>query len=484
MNAREWEGFAGFFADRGLIGTRPRRASCSPTSCCRAGPISPRRSRAPRARSEPPPSRSSRRRPVAGDRAVPAHEREAAGEAAERRVRGEVLLDLLDRGPAAEAGEHADQLHVGEVAGGQRVGLAAAAEPEDLDRPGPDPGDPQQAAVGRRPGGVDAARGDLAGAADQRDRPRRRQVEGGELGGRAAGDRRRAEGTSRSGPGPRQAPSSRRLQPPAPAPHDPALDLGRPARLDQLLGDRPGERLPGPRPALRAVPGPVVDRLADQRVAAEACARTRSGPRRRRARSACARRASSSALVPRCAGVAAGRAQDDPVAARLPGVDHDPLAVDVEQPREDRAPAPRAPRRRPVATAACTATAAAPRPRARGARSRAYLSPSRWTSTRNERLATTFVGRSRPRPERFAGLRPRRAARRADDRDRRRPRDQPAGGGKRGGADLVAPDRELGRSSRRAGSGRVEPAAGLLVFGARHLDRLGLQQLLPHPLLL
>ena len=52
--------------------------------------------------------------------------------------RGEVLLDLLDGGTAAEALEVADELHVGEVAGGQRVRIAAAMETEALDGPWPD----------------------------------------------------------------------------------------------------------------------------------------------------------------------------------------------------------------------------------------------------------------------------------------------------------------------------------------------------------
>ena len=42
------------------------------------------------------------------------------------RIRSEELLDLLDGGAAAEPGEAADQLDVGEVAGRQRVGVAAA----------------------------------------------------------------------------------------------------------------------------------------------------------------------------------------------------------------------------------------------------------------------------------------------------------------------------------------------------------------------
>ena len=148
--------FAGFFADRGLIGDPPeRRPSCSPTSCC---PGRGRRS-----------SRASGRQPQrrAPGPTAPCQRTRAktAGEAAEGRVGREVLLDLRDRRPAAEAGEAADQLHVGEVAGGQRVGLAAAAEPEHLERPGPISGIRSRRRSPLGVGGVDPPGGDLARAA-------------------------------------------------------------------------------------------------------------------------------------------------------------------------------------------------------------------------------------------------------------------------------------------------------------------------------
>src|SRR5262249_14104105 len=60
------------------------------------------------------------------------------GEAAERRVRGKVLLDLLDGGAAAEAGQAADQLEVDQVAGGKRIGVAAPVEAQALHCPGAD----------------------------------------------------------------------------------------------------------------------------------------------------------------------------------------------------------------------------------------------------------------------------------------------------------------------------------------------------------
>ena len=76
-------------------GRRPRR--CSPTTCCQAGC---RTSDGALGRS----GGEAQRRPR-GDRAVPAGERERAGEAAKRRVGREELLDLLDRRAAAEPDE-------------------------------------------------------------------------------------------------------------------------------------------------------------------------------------------------------------------------------------------------------------------------------------------------------------------------------------------------------------------------------------------
>ena len=82
---------------------------------------------------------------------VEAGEGERADQAAVGLVRGVELFDLGDRGAPAEAGEVADQLDVAEVAGGQRVGFAAAEEGEALDRPGADFGDREEAGVvGRR----------------------------------------------------------------------------------------------------------------------------------------------------------------------------------------------------------------------------------------------------------------------------------------------------------------------------------------------
>ena len=100
MNPREWEAFAGFFADHGLISSAPGGSSCSPTSCFRDPGVAPT-----------PAARRAGGGHAAGATAGPgprpraSGEREASGEAAKRRVGREVLLDLLDGRPAAEPGE-------------------------------------------------------------------------------------------------------------------------------------------------------------------------------------------------------------------------------------------------------------------------------------------------------------------------------------------------------------------------------------------
>src|SRR5258705_4463133 len=97
------------------------------------------------------------------------------GKPAEGGVGSVELLDLLDRGAAAEVGETADQLQVDQVAGGERVGLAAAEEAEALHGPGTDLAHREQAAVGIRLAGIAATGGDLAGDGAQGDRPVQRQ---------------------------------------------------------------------------------------------------------------------------------------------------------------------------------------------------------------------------------------------------------------------------------------------------------------------
>ena len=184
--------------------------------------------------------------------------RRSAGEAAERGEALEVLLDLGDGGAAAQAGEAADELHVGEVARGQRVGVAAAVEAEALHGPGADLADRE-----RRSSSVGRERGRPA-----RRRPRGRsgssrsrapeQVHAGKLGRGAAGDRLRrrhvAEPARRSGSGAwTSRPQRRTIR------RSIAAARG---GLDQLPGDRPRERLPGPGAPPRAHPGPPPQRRA------------------------------------------------------------------------------------------------------------------------------------------------------------------------------------------------------------------------------
>src|SRR3954451_8062678 len=89
------------------------------------------------------PLRREPRRWPGSHRLVPTGEREGAGEPAVWRVRSEVLLYLLDGRAAAEAFEMPDELDVREVAGGQRIRVAAAVVSEALERPGADLGDCQ-----------------------------------------------------------------------------------------------------------------------------------------------------------------------------------------------------------------------------------------------------------------------------------------------------------------------------------------------------
>src|SRR4051812_9702312 len=80
-----------------------------------------------------------------------------------RLIRRIDLLDLLDRRPPAEPRQAADLLQVDEVAGGERVGFAAAEEAEALHRPGADLRNRQQPPVAAGVARLDAACGDLAG---------------------------------------------------------------------------------------------------------------------------------------------------------------------------------------------------------------------------------------------------------------------------------------------------------------------------------
>src|SRR5690348_10448616 len=74
-----------------------------------------------------------------------AHEQIDAGERPERLVGSEEVAHLVNLRAAAQAGEAADQLDVGEIAGRQLVVVALAVQAELLDGPGPDPADADQA---------------------------------------------------------------------------------------------------------------------------------------------------------------------------------------------------------------------------------------------------------------------------------------------------------------------------------------------------
>ena len=187
--------------------------------------------------------------------------REQSRQPAKRRVGGVEGLDLLHRRPLAETGEATDKLDVGEVAGGQRVGVAAAEEAEALDRPGADLAHRPQAAIGAALPRVAATASDLGGDGPQGDSPTQGQAHRLELGRRPAGDRRRAWHVAQS--------TALAIQTRAPTTDDAALDPRRPSRLDQLLDDRPGKRFPGPRGTARPPVWAPAQQRPEQGIAAE-----------------------------------------------------------------------------------------------------------------------------------------------------------------------------------------------------------------------
>ena len=75
----------------------------------------------------------------------------SADQAPKGRVRGVELLDLLDRGAAAEAGEAADQLQVDQVAGGSESGSPRPNRPRHCTVQGPISGIAEQAASAAGP---------------------------------------------------------------------------------------------------------------------------------------------------------------------------------------------------------------------------------------------------------------------------------------------------------------------------------------------
>ena len=319
-------------------------------------------------------------------------------QAAKRRVGGVEGLDLLHGRPPAEAGEVTDELDVGEVTGGQRVGIAAAEEAETLDRPGADLTHRPQAAVGAAPSWVTATASDIGGDGAQGDRPPQRQPHRLELGRSPPGNRRRAGDVAQG--------AALAAQPRAPATDDAALDPGRSSRLDQLLDDRPGKRFPGPGRAARSPVGTPAQQRPEQGIATEATVelgeivvdgereahpldrdlqlgRTGrlAGPGRTQTWSFDRRR------VDRLG------SQHHTLGAGMPSVDDDRAVLDVQQAGDD-------------ATGDPGRAVLAPVGRQAVGKGGCYLCferlhrPSRWTSTRKDRLATTLPRRSRRRPSR------------------------------------------------------------------------------------
>ena len=187
--------------------------------------VTRRRFYAPRAA----PLRREPQRRALGDGAVPAGEGEGAREAAEGRVGGEVLLDLRDRRPAAEAGERRRPAS-------RRRGRRRAASRARRGRrsrgtwsvQGPIPGIRARRRSPARVGRVDAAARRPRARTDQRQRPRRREVHRGELG---RGDARRSPRARAR----RAAARGRRQAPPRPA----GSAAGRPSGGRSAAGSRP-----------------------------------------------------------------------------------------------------------------------------------------------------------------------------------------------------------------------------------------------------
>ena len=214
---------------------------------------------------------------------------------------------------------------------------------------------------------VGASGGHLARRAHERDRALGRQAARVELGRRAARQ-----------PGRRGRRAQRAAGAPAPvAAHDAALDRGRAAGLDQLLADRPGERLEGLGPPARAQPRPAADHRPDQRVPAKAAVER-------------AQVVVDAQSAKRMRSIPSTAASCDPASARMRTARRRAhartthlLLADPEHPREravardHHAVAPGA--RKPVRPGGDDVLLD------RGG----YRSFRRWTSTRNERVAAT-----------------------------------------------------------------------------------------------
>ncbi len=324
--------------------------------------------------------------------------REQSRQSAKRCVGGVEGLDLLHRRPPAEAGEVTDELDVGEVAGGQRVGVAAAKEAEALNRPRADLAHCLQAAVGAALSGVAATASDLGGDSPQGDRPPQRQPHRLELGWRPAGDRRWAGHVAQG--------TALAAQPCAPTTDDAALDPCCSSRLDQLLDDRPGNRFPGPECAARPPVRAPAQQRSEQGIAAETPVELgeivvdgerKAHPLDRDLELGIAswlaeRRRAQTWSIDRC-GIDRFGPQHYPLGVGMPGTNDDWAILDVQQAGDD------------ATSYLCRAVLASVGRQAVGKGGcdlclEPRHRPSRWTSTRKERLATTLVCRSRRRERR------------------------------------------------------------------------------------
>ncbi len=266
--------------------------------------------------------------------------REQSRQSAKRRVGGVEGLDLLNRRSPAEAGEATDELDVGEVAGGQRVGIASAKEAEALNSPRADLAHRPQSPVGAALSGVAATASDVGGDGPQGDSPAQRQPHRLELGWSPAGDRRRAGHVAEG--------AVFAAQPCAPATDDTALDPRCSSRLDQLLDDRPGKRLPGPGGTTRPPVRTPAQQRPEQGIAAELSVElgeivvdgereahpldrdlelSVAGLPRRRQRA-------ETRSVDRC-GVDRFGPQHHPLGVGMPGTNDDRAVVDVQQAGDD-----------------------------------------------------------------------------------------------------------------------------------------------------
>jgi len=140
--------------------------------------------------------------------------------------------------------------------------VALAVERQHLERPGPDTWDrAQPSPAGQRVGGeqVDAAGRHLGGHAPQRERARRREVQGRQPRGRHCGNSGRRRSVAQPGLRATGAEGG----------DHPALDRDRTLELDQLLRHCVRQRFPWQRRAPHAQFRERAHRLADQRIVAE-----------------------------------------------------------------------------------------------------------------------------------------------------------------------------------------------------------------------